>query len=454
MGNGGGGTIIYGLDEEPGTSIAKKLTPLKDEAFVGKIEDMVRDGVHPPLIWSHKNYKADGQFVVSIDIEPSKVGPYRVDAYGEGRYYTRSHQSTAPTTESQVRDAYALATRASESRNQLWTRHSLPMTPAVGHPWLVISGLPFEPLRELFEGREIELSSFVNPAPLSSYPFPPGLRQALGSLRHWADGLTGEGMIDSALGTAVRIHRDGALGIAVLQPDFLKLDSLAREVNAYLIYASWFWQRFQLPRPVELEIGLVGLQSTTIGSRLAGSSQIQVVQPAGVFVDGISISQEFLPWELTRAHERHRLIRRFIDRLTLAYGYPFSNELFEYGWLFDARGQKTKFALHRGMITDPTQGNGIRVAQIDTQGWIPGASSEYRAFAKDGAIIDASGNIVAVTEMAVSPACPIGFLPPASALPNEMPPQYPNEPVESSHANSIPDPSARWSEQSLDHVIE
>ena len=48
MGNGGGGSIIFGMQEEAGTNVAKELSPLGNSSIVSQIEDIVRSAVHPP----------------------------------------------------------------------------------------------------------------------------------------------------------------------------------------------------------------------------------------------------------------------------------------------------------------------------------------------------------------------------------------------------------------------
>lgn len=454
MGNGGGGILIFGLSEESETSIAREFTPLTDASFVGRVEDIVRDGIHPPLIWCQTTFVINGGFVVVVDVEQSSLGPYRVDSYNEGRYYVRVQRSTVQMSEPQVRDAYALASRAIDQRDALWQRHYLPLKVVGIDPWLVISALPFEPLRELFSGREVDLSEFRNPQVLSTYASPTGLRLATADARHWADGIIGEEIADSGPNTVIRLHRNGAVGVAARQSGYINLGIMGRELNAYLIYLAWFWRRFGLQRPVETVIGFVGLKLTSTSPPHPGWSQASVVQPVGLEVDNISITEELLPWELSRAHVRHVFIRRFIDRLTLAYGSPFSNQLFEFGWLYDRNGHRTNFALDRGSIWDPTRGQGIGVANLDAKGRILGSSGGSRAYAMEGVIIDANGDTVAVTEFATSSSCPDDFLPPASQLSDGSPRLLNTSTTTSSLTTTLPGPTRQWSNQVLSAVLE
>ena len=70
-----------------------------------------------------------------------------IDAYKERRYYKRSGDKVHPMSEQEVRDAYAIALRATERRDQLWEKNRLPMPVPHGQPWLIISALPEDPLR-------------------------------------------------------------------------------------------------------------------------------------------------------------------------------------------------------------------------------------------------------------------------------------------------------------------
>ena len=51
------------MEEEASTNVAKELTPLPDSTIVGQIEDIVRNAVHPPLVWSYDTFAAHGGWV-------------------------------------------------------------------------------------------------------------------------------------------------------------------------------------------------------------------------------------------------------------------------------------------------------------------------------------------------------------------------------------------------------
>ena len=454
MGNGGGGTIVFGMEEEPETSVASALAAFENShSLMGRIENILRDAIHPPLIWSYQIFDHEYGEIVVIDVEPSIVGPYRVDAYDEGRYYVRTMRSTAPMSESQVRDAYALAMRATERRDQLWRDHLLPIRPDADHPWLVLSALPREPLRDLFIGPEVTLTDFLNPTPLERYMFPVGLRNAAMDIHHWADGLAGEEYLDDGLATAVRLHRDGGAGIAARQGDVLRLGEVARTLNALLLYLSWFWEKFQLTRPVEIEAAFTGLDHTSFPSNMPGTTGPPVVQPAGVQVRHISITEELQPFTLSRAQNRHTLIQRFINRLTIAYGRPFSNEFFAYGWLYGRQGARSRFTLSPGMIWDPTQGSGIRVAMVDERGRLIGLQGDPELYAINGVIFDGQGDTLAVTEMACGAGCPVDFLPEERELGVQAPWNRGIDPIEANGGIVVPQPTGEWSHLSIGELI-
>lgn len=147
LGNGGGGILVYGIEEDPdeeGIPIA--LRPLQDRGLLGVLEDVVRSSIRPPLLMDTRVLEGPGGFLLLVEVLRSPLGPYMVEAYGDRRYAIRVGSRTVPMTEQQVRDAYVLASRARERREEAWERHALPMKAATSEAWLTVSGLPEEPL--------------------------------------------------------------------------------------------------------------------------------------------------------------------------------------------------------------------------------------------------------------------------------------------------------------------
>jgi hypothetical protein len=451
MGNGGGGSVIFGIQEESGTNVAKALSPLLDPKLIGQIEDIIRSAVRPPLLWSRGAFEvAGGGFVLVLEVEPSPLGPYMIDAYEERRYYKRTGERVHPMTEQEVRDGYAIAARTFERRDQLWRSHSLPMAIVGNQPGIVVSALPEEPLIEIFDAKQIDLPHFVAPPTLRNYKSHTGLSFALSNLRHWADGLTADdGVNGSDPGVMVRLHRDGGAGLAqALRPE-LSVEWTIRITNALLCYLIWFWQTCSLQHAVELELAIEHLETATVPANSFGSASQTVVEPSGVRVSRISVREVALPWELSRSSVRHRVLQRFADRIEQAFGRPGASAMFSRGWLFDKSGLCTGLAMDEGMIWNPRQH--VRIALIDSGGQIVG-SNGVCGYSLDGVAVDLEGRTLATLEMATGVGCPDDFLPDVrqvedSPLPSGV------EPMEPSSPSNAPLLSGNWSPLTLNEAL-
>jgi hypothetical protein len=448
MGNGGGGTLIFGIDEDPTTSAASNLTPLPDASIIGQIEAIVQSGIRPPLVWSHATHQADNGWIVVVDVEQSPLGPYMVDAYDEKRFYKRTGKSVNPMSEQEVRDAYALAFRTRERRDEVWAQHRLPMAVAGDQPWLVVSAVPEEPLSEIIDSRQIDLLRLVAPPSLSHYLSHTRLQLALSSIRHWADGLAADdGVNGNDARLVLRLHRDGAAGIAeYIQPE-LQSEWIVRKLNAFLLYLGWFWKEFSLQRPVEVELSIVGLRSASLPADFLSPTSRSVVEPPGVTINTMSVQEVLLPWELNRATVRHALLRRFGNRLEQAFGRSGATTLFDRGWLYGKDGLSTGFALSNGLIADHRRGN-LRAALVDAAGQAIDGSGSVRLYVADGVLLDTAGEAVATLEMAPGVGCPDGFLPNVREI-GVSPPQQGVEPIEVPGTVVLPHPTGTWGQQEL-----
>ena len=452
MGNGGGGTVIFGLDEEPETSIAKCLTPLPSANIVGVIEDIVRSAVRPPLLWSHDTFEADGGCVVVADIEASPLGPYMVEAYGDQRYYKRISRSVHAMSEQEVRDAYSLAHRSGERRSQVWADHDLPMHALNEHPWIVVSAVPEEPLSPIMDQQSIDLTLFRIPPPLAHYMSQTELEFAIHGMRHWADGLTADDGFDAKKAECVlRLHRDGAAGIAQAIRTEIEPEWIARMFNCFLIYLAWFWEEFQLRRPLGLELGIEGLAPCTLPQHAFSTSQQAVVHPVGMEVNELKLVEQILPWELGRASVRHRILRRVCDGLERAFGSPSASAMFERGWLYTKDGFRSGLALDRGMIWNPV--TNVRVTGVDVSGRIrhPG-TGEVCAYVLDGVVLDEAGDTLATLEMAQGAGCPDDFIPRIEQI-SSSPLAQPVEPEDSEPLQDPLSPTGSWSGATIVEIL-
>jgi hypothetical protein len=447
MGNGGGGSIVFGIAEERENSAAESFSPLPSRSVIGQVESIVQDAVRPPLIWSHQSFSHRDGVILVIDVERSPLGPYMVDAYDDQRYYVRSGKHVTAMTESMVRDSYAIALRNSEHRDALWARHLLPMKGTGDQPWLTISALPEEPLTEIFDSRTVDLRQLQAPEVLARYQSHTGLQFATGRMRHWADGLTCDDRVNGQPpSTAIRLHRDGAAGIALLLRTELNTDWILRLVNAYLLYLGSFWQGHSLQRPVEIEIGISGLKTASVPRNAYGVASVEIVEPVGVTIDSVSVQGYELPWELMRAPKRHHLLHRLADRLEQSFGRGGAASLFERGWLYGRGGSPLEYGLDRGLIYRPNQGR--RVAQLDQRGRVHSGDPDVVLWVDNGAVVDHEGKTVAVLEMATSASCPDDFVPDVRLL-RDTPNATPIDPLDASSFDSSPQPSGEWSDFNL-----
>jgi len=447
LGNGGGGTIIFGMDEHKESNIAKCLTPLPNLSLLSQIEDIVLSSISPPLVWSHQAFEIDGGWIIVADVEQSTLGPYMVDAYGEQRFYKRSGTKVHRMSEQEVRDGYSIAIRSAERRDQLWKDHFLPLRMPDGPICLAISALPEEPLTEIIDSRLVDLGWLTPSQDIEEYLGLSSLSLARYSLRNWFDGITSEvAATETSDWLSLRIHRDGAIGIAQEIRYNTRFETIWRILNAFLRYASWIWDRFSLQRPIEIEVAFLGLRADEKGDvfRL-------VVEPLGVKVENITIHVNELPWELARARVRHRIVRRFADRFVQSIGESSVKPMFEHGWLYNRSGERLQMALDAGRLWNPIQAGSV--ANIGTDGQIWSLDGEVRAFVFDGVVIDRSGDTLALLEMATGAGCPDDFLPRINED-STSPKSLGTVPVDSHFSESVPSPTGRWSDQNLQSLIE
>jgi hypothetical protein len=104
--NAGGGTIIYGLDEDRKTNpaVAKSLSVVTNEkADKQRLVNIIRDGMEPPFNAFHiEEFKVPaGGRVIVIDIDKAGTAHQCKDDH---RYYQRVGTGTPPMHDHQIRD--------------------------------------------------------------------------------------------------------------------------------------------------------------------------------------------------------------------------------------------------------------------------------------------------------------------------------------------------------------
>ncbi len=459
MANGGGGTVVFGIaetDQDP--PAAGEVTPLEDATLVGRLEDIVQDGTSPPLLVEYSSVPcAAGGFVLVVDVERSPLGPVMVEGYGEARYFSRAGTRTSPMSEQQVRDAYALALRASEHRPRIWTEHHLPMAAGTYEgAWCIVSALPQEPLREIFDpGALIPEDMVPVGGPAAAHINMWGIDSTARRMLRWAQGFAGDDRAhpDFHPTSLLRLHRDGAAGFGVGLGSLLSTYTVARAAHAHLVYLAWFWERFDLRGPAEVDLALVRLEDVTLDyGHMFGEERV-VTQPEGLSVPEVRMRTEVQPGSLLQARPRHLLVRQFTDRVHHAFGLFNSSAMFTAGQLYYADGW-AEHSLTEGALwtAQPAQcawrysdGSVRRLNDSHLIGW-----------ADEGVLTDVGGDTVAVVELATGPALPMDFVaaqlrrdPRARVLGDGVktaqPPPYDEQP---------PAPTGRWSSSTLTELLD
>jgi hypothetical protein len=408
IGNSGGGDVLFGIAEEGG--VASALQWMTDESLLPKLSDIARSSVRPHLLWEYQMVRSpDHGFVLVISVEPSHLGPYMIDAYGESRFYKRHVQSVDPMTETEVREAYALAIRTQERREDVWSQHELPIQLADGFRRINVSALPLEPLKDLLDPSTIDLEKFYEPGEcgkrlleFAHYP---------GSMRIWRDGLySSDGIFpDRNPTTAIRLYRDGAGAISfAVDPSWQALE-IARILNAQLGYLSWYWMNIDLRRPVELEVSIDHMDDMPVASNSFLRDPLVADQPVGLTVSRILWRAQIEPRGFPEARERHLILKDFMNRFANACGHRRMDYTFKVGVLLDPSGHPTDYGLHPGMIWNNRWNK--QSAWISEDGIVLRTfDSVAVGFVDNGVLSDSDGQTVGLTEFATGRGVPEGFL--------------------------------------------
>jgi hypothetical protein len=457
IGNGGGGTLVYGIEEdEEQEGIPVAIRPLTDRGLVGVLEDVVRSSVRPPLLMTHRVLEHQEGFLLVIEILRSPLGPYMVEAYGQQRYFVRIGTRTAPMGEQQVRDAYLLAARGRERRAEVWREHDLPIRALSGESSsLTLSALPEEPLTEVLDPGLIPLNEFQYPVEMQALAELGSFDKvaAVENLRIWAQGIFGVATYGNRPPEAVlRIHRDGAMGLATRPSNRLPLYQIPRALNAQLVYFAWIWKKLGLRTPIELQVQVQNLNEAQVEVGLM-PQQRMVRTPPGVHRPAIELVSEFLPWELLRASIRHTFVHDFGNRLVQAFGYDKATLPFVAGWLYGPDGNGLGLSIAGGGVWD---GVGDQKGLLYDSGRI---TNYYRnemtvGYFVDGVVIDEEGRAMAALELASGIGLPDDFL----LMQPTDDPRYraanPGSPIPEDEKVTVPDPIGEWSDLSLLELLQ
>ena len=461
MANGGGGIVAFGIDEArhaDGRVTSAGVRPIEDRAISGQISDIIRDSVFPPLLVEFHEVDVEGGYVLVAELFPSALGPHMVEAYGQNRYFTRLGRSTAPMSEQQVRDRYALALRASDQRDKTWEQHGLPMLTNSG-PWLSIAVLPHQPLTKRFAVGRVGPADLALPPHILTVVQEAGIAHVHTKLGRWADGLAGfDGTRRDLATAAIRIHEDGAAACGRQLAGSIDADDIARAVNGMLVYLAWASALASVRNVLEVEVRLDRVSQVELELRETGTGPARSAaahQPVGLSVTELAVRREVRPEGLTSAHLRHRLVRDFIDKITLAFGEADKTVPFDKGPLYGAGGHPAGATL---------AGDRIYAANRRYQDLVLYADGSFRVmhnsaiagYVRDGVIIDRNGDTVAVTELACGGGCPDDYVKAADGEDawQHVPPGPLGIPSDTTPHVPGPEPTRRWSSASLDETIE
>jgi hypothetical protein len=454
MGNGGGGTVLFGVDEDDeGRGTARALTPLTDATSEGRMENIVRAGVQPPLLYEIHRVDVAGGFVLEAMVDPSPLGPYMVNSYGdtEGRYFKRHGTRVDQMSEQEVRDAYALAQRAAEGRPVLWDEHGLPLIVG-GAPQICVAALPLEPLPTLLDLRSVTVADIRPQGELFRYVDDlTDVADTVAASHLWAQGFVGR---STRTNTHVRLHRDGACGISQPLPESIRPTHLARITNAILAYLGWLWVRFDLRRPVELRISFDNLEEFTLLARHGPNGGRRRVEAIGMNVVRAGITREVEPWELATPWTRHQLVQLFLDSVLQAFGVARAEIPFSAGHLYGPSGSleitlQPEMAMIWGLRRNQALGRlepsgavfstrtGAHVAQLD-----------------GGVVIDLDGSTLAVTEMGTGISYPRDYISISPATDEIDEATTRSSATDTRGLPDPPVPTGQWAQRTLEEVLD
>lgn len=464
MANGGGGTLLYGVDEEEreGSNVASAIVPLTDHSVAGAVEDLVRDGVQPPLLAEYERIAVEGGFVLAVDVRPSPLGPYMVTAHGKHSYFHRSGTAASPMNERQVRDAYALALRAREQRSEDWSSRHLPLRPGSG-TWLVISALPEVLTGDVLDMRTLQPDDLIPTDELASHLRDwsvGGMAHALRDLTRWSHGFHGSDRRPEGWGREVRIHRDGAAALAFdldsMEGGAVWTPKIYRLANLSFRYLAWLWQETELRSDVEVIIDVVGHHGRSFSAADPASGVLQIKGPRGAPTPEVAHREVVVPQVLQLASVRHGLVLAFADRMHQALGELRAEAPFRRGLLYGRDGLPISASLGPDTIRrKSTWGGSDFMARVHDRGEVAGQRGRVIGWHRDGVVMDLVGDAVAVVELASGSGCPDDFVAqqPVDQVEGGVGPTC-DKPTRFGAKHTAPAPSGRWSDRTLEELIE
>lgn len=107
--NGGGGHLLIGIDETGG--VASALSPFVGDVDkeIGRLENLIRDGIEPRIQASLHAAPVAGGHVIVIRVSPSWFPPHRVSARRTNRIYVRGSSGAYEASMDEMRNLFTAA---------------------------------------------------------------------------------------------------------------------------------------------------------------------------------------------------------------------------------------------------------------------------------------------------------------------------------------------------------
>jgi hypothetical protein len=379
-----------------------------------------------------------------------------VDAYDEHRYWRRIGTDTLPMDERMVHDMYAEAERWQRNRAFRWEDLKLPLEPPRSFgPWLTVSGIPEFDVGEPFDPARRDVASLRSETADAIHTRLARLEELGERFAVWADGFVADAVIGSEVDPArpqreqarIRVHRDGSIGIGLLLTTPRRLDAV-RVLNAYSLYCGQLWASAGISA-VDLRIELTGFgpRPANVAPTMFPSSPDRPGAP----IPNIALQELVRVADLIAAGPRHRLLRRFADRLANLYGEATQRVGFEVGPLCTPVGRAYAIAAPAQLIY--TAWSNDQPRPIASNGAVRQPNSaEPFGWWRDGALLTASGDIVAVVEFSTLDGLPDDFIPVDVDLSDEI--RYPDWDLERPSTDAQPPLcTGRWTLESVDSIL-
>jgi hypothetical protein len=221
-----------------------------------------------------------------------------------------------------------------------------------------------------------------------------------------------------------------------------------RALNAQLSYLAQLWSG-------------VGIAAGELRIELSQLHQVAVNDPSGPYPlatrtvgappPRVTLREFMRVADLAAATSRHRLLRRFADRLANAYGELREPVGFEVGRLYTAAGPADGRATASRILYLPWDRS--QAAWIGNNGAVRRPeNTQVRCWWQDGILLDLDGHVVAALEFATADSLPIDYLPTAVERHDALEPDY-DERHDSPHDLTRPEPTGVWSDLPISKLL-